>query len=147
LSEDEINQLKGQKFRDPNKVARFMAGVTPRVDFGARGIKSGESLLVEMEFVRDDLPVGHFKFAPEAERIGRRYLYATQRGIVSISSDASLSLADLVGDVQYQTADGGTDKFGDVRIRRSAESKAIVLDFEGVQRNSFFLIPTYWKPI
>lgn len=145
LSQDEILQLQKQTFRDPGKVARFMAGITPRIDLGSRPIRSGESVLVEIEIERDGLPPGRFKFAPDAERIGRRYLYTTQRAVFSVTSDDTLMLSDLLGDVQFQSADGNTDRFGDLRSKRSTASRTIVLDFEGIQRNSFFLLPVYWS--
>jgi hypothetical protein len=146
LEDKELEALFAKSIREPSKQARFMSGLTPRIELGSRGVKAGEALLVVMSVQRKNgTAEPDFSLSPKPERVGRRFLFPTERAVVVVRSDGSLRLDERVGEIQYETSDGRTDRFGDLKRKQLSSSDAVILDLAGIPKNSFLWLPLFWN--
>lgn len=145
ITSEELTNISNIQIRDPNKTARYMSGIIPRVTFGSRPIRSNESVVVKLDIERREKgEKTQFKVGTtEPERLGRRYLYTTEKAVFIIAWDETMSLRET-GEIEYLGADGRTDDFGNAMRSHPKTKDMMSLVFSNVPSNSFFLLPTYW---
>jgi hypothetical protein len=147
LAANELDKLLPRQFAGPGKPARFMFGMTPRVELGSSGVQKDEAVVVLFEYTaKDDGAQAKFKLAPEAQEVGRRFLYPTEHAVMAVHADSTLKLDERVGEILYTSRDGRQDRFGDVQSKKAGDN-TLIFDFIGLARDSFIRIPVYWtKP-